>query len=106
MLSLGLTGGIAAGKSLLSTRFRELGAVVIDADLLARDAVAPGTAGLAEVVAHFGPDLLLPDGSLDRPRLGALVFADPAERQALNDIVHPRVRAAAQALKRDAGPGP
>lgn len=105
MLSLGLTGGIAAGKSLLSTRFRELGAVVIDADQLAREVVAPGTAGLAEVVAHFGPHLLLPDGSLDRPQLGSLVFAEPAAREALNAIIHPRVRAAAQAQKDQAGPG-
>ncbi|MHA7304665.1 dephospho-CoA kinase [Arthrobacter sp. TMN-49] len=105
MLSLGLTGGIAAGKSLLATRFRELGAVVIDADQLAREAVAPGAVGLAEVVAHFGPHILLPDGSLDRPLLGSLVFTDPSERQTLNAIIHPRVRAAAQALKNDAGPG-
>ena len=105
MLSLGLTGGIAAGKSLLSTRFRQLGAVVIDADQLARDAVAPGTTGLSAVVEHFGAHLLLPDGSLDRPQLGSLVFADPAAREALNAIVHPRVRAAAKALKDSAAPG-
>lgn len=105
MLSLGLTGGIAAGKSLLSTRFRELGAVVIDADQLARDVVAPGTAGLAQVVAQFGQNFLLPDGTLDRPKLGSLVFADPSKRQALNAIIHPRVRTAAQLLKDQAGPG-
>ncbi|POH72365.1 dephospho-CoA kinase [Arthrobacter glacialis] len=105
MLSLGLTGGIAAGKSLLSTRFRELGAVVIDADQLAREVVAPGTPGLAQVVAQFGQNFLLPDGSLDRLKLGSLVFADPSQRQALNAIIHPRVRAAAQSMKDQAGPG-
>lgn len=104
MLSLGLTGGIAAGKSLLSTRFRELGAVVIDADQLAREVVAPGTQGLAAVVAHFGPEMLLPDGSLNRPSLGSRVFADKAELAALNAITHPLVRAAAAALKADASP--
>lgn len=105
MLSLGLTGGIAAGKSLLAARFRQLGAVVIDADLLAREAVAPGSPGLAAVAERFGPDILLPDGSLDRPQLGSIVFADPAARESLNAIVHPLVRAAAAALKADAGPG-
>ncbi|MHA7269134.1 dephospho-CoA kinase [Arthrobacter sp. HLT1-20] len=105
MLSLGLTGGIAAGKSLLSTRFRELGAVVVDADQLAREVVAPGTPGLAQVAAQFGENFLLPDGSLDRPKLGSLVFADPSARQALNAIIHPRVRSAAQAMKDQASPG-
>lgn len=103
MLSLGLTGGIAAGKSLLTNRFRELGAVVVDADQLARDVVAPGTPGLAAVVATFGDRILSPDGSLNRPKLGSVVFADPAARESLNAIVHPRVRAAANALKADAG---
>lgn len=105
MLSIGLTGGIASGKSLLSARFRELGAVVIDADRLARDVVAPGTPGLAAVAAEFGPGVLLPDGSLDRPALGAVVFADKEKLAALNAIVHPLVRAAAAELKHDAGPG-
>lgn len=103
MLSLGLTGGIAAGKSLLTNRFRELGAVVIDADQLARDVVAPGTPGLDAVLATFGDRILSPDGSLNRPKLGSVVFADPAARESLNAIVHPRVRAAANALKADAG---
>ena len=105
MLSIGLTGGIASGKSLLSARFRELGAVVIDADLLARDVVAPGTPGLAAVAAEFGPGVLLADGSLDRPALGTVVFADKRRLAALNAIVHPLVRAAAAGLKHDAGPG-
>lgn len=105
MLSIGLTGGIAAGKSLLANRFSELGALVIDADKIARDVVAPGTPGLAAVVRHFGESVLLPDGSLNRPKLGSLVFGDPSARDALNGIVHPLVRAQAQALKDDAEPG-
>lgn len=105
MLSLGLTGGIAAGKSLLANRFRELGAIVIDADRLARDVVAPGTPGLSAVVERFGQNILLPDGTLDRPQLGALVFSDDTARQALNAIVHPLVRAAADSIKLCAGPG-
>ncbi|NVM99251.1 dephospho-CoA kinase [Arthrobacter sp. SDTb3-6] len=105
MLSIGLTGGIAAGKSLLSARFRELGAVVIDADQLARDVVAPGTPGLAAVAAEFGTGVLAADGTLDRPALGTLVFADKDRLAALNAIVHPLVRAAAASLKHDAGPG-
>jgi len=105
MFSIGLTGGIASGKSLLSARFRELGAVVIDADQLARDVVAPGTPGLAAVAAEFGPAVLAGNGSLDRPALGAVVFADPDKLKALNAIVHPLVREAAAALKHGAGPG-
>lgn len=104
MLSLGLTGGIAAGKSLLSHRFRQLGAVVIDADRLARDVVASGTPGLAAVVARFGAEVLAADGSLDRPRLGSIVFSDPQARADLNGIVHPLVRAAAAAMEAEAGP--
>lgn len=105
MLSIGLTGGIAAGKSLLAARFRELGAVLVDADRLARDVVAPGTPGLAAVVEHFGAGMLLPDGSLDRPRLGSIVFGDAGAREALNGIVHPLVRDAAREMKNHAGPG-
>lgn len=105
MLSIGLTGGIAAGKSLLATRFKDLGAVLIDADKLAREAVAPGTPGLAAVVRHFGETVLRCDGSLDRTALGSTVFGDASAREALSGIVHPLVRAAAQALKDDAGPG-
>ena len=92
MFRIGLTGGIAAGKSVAATRLAELGAVVIDHDLLAREAVAPGSVGLAEVVEAFGDVVLTPDGSLDRPGLGALVFADDDARTRLNDIVHPEVR--------------
>jgi dephospho-CoA kinase len=92
MFRIGLTGGIAAGKSVATARLAELGAVVIDHDLLAREAVAPGSVGLAAIVEAFGDVVLLPDGSLDRPGLGALVFADAAARSRLNDIVHPEVR--------------
>ncbi len=94
-MRVGLTGGVASGKSTVSAILAQLGAVVIDADLLAREVVAPGTEGLAAVVEEFGPDVLGPDGGLDRPRLGALVFADPERRRALESIIHPRVRARA-----------
>jgi dephospho-CoA kinase len=86
----GLTGGIASGKSTVSRMFRELGAHVLDADVIAREVVEPGTPGLAAVVARF-PDVLAPDGRLDRAKLGARVFADATERAALNAIVHPLV---------------
>jgi dephospho-CoA kinase len=95
----GLTGGVASGKSTVSALLRELGAVVIDADALAREVVAPGTPGLAAVVEEFGPSVLASDGGLDRARLGALVFADPARRTALEAIVHPLVRARAAELE-------
>ncbi|UTT62327.1 dephospho-CoA kinase [Microcella humidisoli] len=88
---IGLTGGIAAGKSVVSARLAQLGAAVIDADVLAREAVAPGTPGLEAVRRRFGDDVLAPDGSLDRAALGALVFADPRARTDLNAIVHPEV---------------
>jgi dephospho-CoA kinase len=96
---VGLTGGVASGKSTVSAILAELGAVVIDADLLAREVVAPGTDGLAAAVEEFGPEVLDPEGALDRPRLGALVFADPERRRALEAIVHPRVRARAAEIE-------
>ncbi len=99
-----MTGGVASGKSTVADLLRSLGAVVVDADALARDVVAPGTPGLAAVVAEFGPEMLGPDGGLDRARLGALVFADPARRTALEGIVHPLVRARAAELEA-AAPG-
>ena len=105
---IGLTGGIAAGKSLVSSRLRELGAVVVDADVLSREAVAPGSPGLASVAEAFGPAVLLPDGSLDREALGAIVFADPQRLLALNAIVHPEVQRLAGeafAAARAADPG-
>jgi dephospho-CoA kinase len=92
MFRIGLTGGIAAGKSVAAKRLTELGALVIDHDVLAREAVAPGSVGLAEVVEAFGDGVLAADGSLDRPGLGALVFADAAALSRLNGIVHPEVR--------------
>ncbi|HVQ17666.1 MAG TPA: dephospho-CoA kinase, partial [Actinomycetes bacterium] len=76
MIRVGLTGGVASGKSAVSAILDELGAVVIDADVLAREAVAPGTDGLQEVVETFGPELLTDEGELDRPAMGAIVFAD------------------------------
>jgi dephospho-CoA kinase len=105
VLRVGLTGGIGAGKSEVSARLAAQGAVVIDADAIAREVVEPGTDGLAEVVGAFGPEVLLPDGSLDRPRLGDIVFADPELRGKLNAIVHPRVAARMAELERGAGPG-
>lgn len=88
---VGLTGGVASGKSTVSAILAELGAVVIDADALAREVVARGTPGLAAVVAEFGPDLLTADGDLDRPAMGRLVFADETARRRLEAIVHPLV---------------
>lgn len=93
---VGLTGGIGSGKSAVARRLAELGAVVIDSDRLAREVVAPGTEGLADVVAEFGAGVLAPDGGLDRAALARVVFADPAGRRRLEAIVHPRVRAAVE----------
>ncbi len=90
MRLFGLTGGIASGKSTVSRMLRELGAHVLDADVIAREVVEPGTPGLAAIAARF-PNVLTPDGRLDRAKLGARVFADPAERAALNAIIHPLV---------------
>jgi dephospho-CoA kinase len=96
---VGLTGGIGSGKSEVARRLAAQGAAVIDADLIAREVVAPGTPGLAEVAEAFGPGILVPDGSLDRDRLGEVVFADPALLAKLNSIVHPRVRERMLALE-------
>ncbi|WP_412162537.1 dephospho-CoA kinase [Curtobacterium flaccumfaciens] len=93
---IGLTGGIAAGKSTVSRRWTEHGAVLVDADRLARDAVAPGSPGLAQVAERFGPSVIAADGSLDRPALGSIVFADPAARKDLEAITHPEVWRLAQ----------
>lgn len=89
---LGLTGGIGSGKSLVASMFSALGADLIDADQVARKVVEPGQPALAEIVAAFGPQMLQPDGRLDRARLGAVVFADAAARQKLDAITHPRIR--------------
>lgn len=88
---VGLTGGIAAGKSTVARCFQALGVPVVDADKLAREAVAPGSPGLAEIIAVFGSEVLLPEGTLDRKALGARVFADPVLRAKLNAITHPRI---------------
>jgi dephospho-CoA kinase len=88
---VGLTGGVASGKSTVSAILAELGAVVIDADVLAREVVARGTPGLDAVVAEFGPDVLTPEGDLDRPAMGRLVFGDDAARRRLEAIIHPLV---------------
>ncbi|MFJ4199204.1 dephospho-CoA kinase [Streptomyces sviceus] len=99
MLKVGLTGGIGAGKSEVSKLLVEHGAVLIDADRIAREVVAPGTPGLAAVVDAFGADVLAEDGSLDRPRLGSVVFADPERLAVLNSIVHPLVGARSSELE-------
>ncbi|MGA5600112.1 dephospho-CoA kinase [Streptomyces griseoincarnatus] len=99
MLTVGLTGGIGAGKSEVSRLLVERGAVLIDADRIAREVVEPGTPGLAAVVEAFGEEILAEDGSLDRPRLGALVFSDPDKLATLNSIVHPLVGARSRELE-------
>lgn len=104
MLKLGLTGGIGAGKSAVSRLLISYGAVLIDSDRIAREVVEPGTPGLAAVVAEFGPGVLTPDGGLDRPKLGGMVFGDPDRLRALNGIVHPLVRARSAELEMAAGP--
>jgi dephospho-CoA kinase len=106
VIRVGLTGGIGAGKSEVSRRLASYGAVVIDADAVAREVVAPGTPGLAEVVQAFGPEVLRSDGTLDRDRLGELVFADESLRMKLNAITHPRVGERMAELERQAGEVP
>ena len=91
MLKVGLTGSIAVGKSYVLEVLRELGAFMLDADLTAREVVAPGTKGLQMIVENFGAEILQPNGELDRAKFGAIVFADEAKRQLLNSIVHPLV---------------
>ena len=93
MYLIGLTGGIAAGKSTVAKRWVELGAIEIDADLIAREVVEPGTTGLQQIREHFGEAVINEDGSLDRASLGRIVFADHSELKALNAIVHPLVKA-------------
>jgi len=99
MLKVGLTGGIGAGKSEVSRLLVEHGAVLIDADRIAREVVEPGTPGLAAVVDAFGEEILTADGALDRPKLGSLVFADPEQLAVLNAIVHPLVGARSRELE-------
>jgi dephospho-CoA kinase len=102
---VGLTGGIASGKSTVSSLLAQLGAVVIDADALAREVVARGTPGLAAVVEAFGSQLLTEEGNLDRVAMGALVFADAEQRKVLEGIVHPLVFERIVELEQRAGPG-
>lgn len=103
---IGLTGGIGAGKSVVAARLAELGAIVVDADQLARDVVRPGQPALAEVVARFGAQVLDPSGGLDRAGLARIVFADPDALAALNAIMHPRIaQAAAGRMRRAAEEG-
>lgn len=105
MLKIGLTGGIASGKSVVASRLAELGAVLVDADVLARAVVEPGTPGLARVVEAFGADMLDAGGRLDRAKLGAVVFGNASQLAVLNGIVHPLVREAANAIIADAPAG-
>jgi len=105
VLRVGLTGGIGSGKSAVADRLARHGAVVIDSDVLAREVVDPGSPGLERVVEEFGPQILAEDGSLNRPAMGALVFADPDARRRLEQIVHPLVRARGAELERAAPPG-
>jgi dephospho-CoA kinase len=102
VLRVGLTGGIGSGKSEVSRRLAASGAVIIDADVAARQVVAPGTPGLARIAEAFGPGVLRPDGALDRERLGAIVFGDPAQLAKLNAITHPLIGQWMQAAERAA----
>jgi dephospho-CoA kinase len=103
MYLVGLTGGIASGKSVVGRRFAELGAVLVDADVLAREVVEPGTPGLAAIRERFGASVIATDGSLDRAALGAIVFGDPAKLEQLNDITHPAIWRRAKELFDEAG---
>jgi len=104
MVRVGLTGGIGAGKSAVSALLAQHGAVIVDYDLLARQAVEPGTPGLAQIAERFGPGVIAPDGTLDRPALGAIVFADEASRRDLEAITHPAIAQLAHDLEESAGP--
>ncbi|SDL62271.1 dephospho-CoA kinase [Tessaracoccus oleiagri] len=105
MPRIALTGGIASGKSTVARMLEARGVVIVDSDVLAREVVEPGTEGLDAIVERFGSSVLQPDGSLDRARLGSLVFADPAARADLNAIVHPLVRRRAEELEAAAPAG-
>lgn len=89
---LGLTGGIGSGKSAISAMFEELGIQVVDADIVAREVVEPGSTGLEKITAHFGDEILTTDGSLDRAKLRAIIFADESQKQWLNNLLHPLIR--------------
>jgi dephospho-CoA kinase len=105
MPRIALTGGIASGKSTVADMLEERGAVIIDSDVLAREVVEPGTPGLQAIVERFGAGVLTPEGALDRPALGTIVFGDNVARADLNAIVHPLVRARAEALEASAPGG-
>ncbi|MGV8896487.1 MAG: dephospho-CoA kinase [Rhodoglobus sp.] len=98
MYLIGLTGGIASGKSVVARRLAEHGAIVVDADQVARDVVEPGTPALAAIAAQFGNEVIRDDGTLDRAALGSIIFSDPAQRMVLNGITHPAVLQASHAL--------
>ena len=98
-MRVGLTGGIASGKSTVSELLAGFGAVIVDSDKIAREVVEPGTPGLAQVVAEFGPSVLTESGALDRAKLGEIVFADQGARERLNAIVHPLVGARSAELE-------
>jgi dephospho-CoA kinase len=102
MVRVGLTGGIASGKSMVADELADRGAIIIDADVLAREVVEPGTPALAAIIDRFGAEVLK-DGQLDRARLAQIVFADPLARRDLERVVHPAVRARAAELERAAG---
>ncbi|MFV0428819.1 MAG: dephospho-CoA kinase [Arachnia sp.] len=104
MTRVGLTGGIASGKTLVADELARLGAFVIDTDVLAREVVQPGTEGLRRIVERFGGDIVLSTGELDRARLGSIVFADADARADLNAIVHPRIRERVRQREREARP--
>lgn len=89
---LGLTGGIGSGKSAVSAMFEELGIQVVDADIVAREVVEPGSTGLEKITEHFGDEILSTDGSLDRAKLRAIIFADESQKQWLNNLLHPLIR--------------
>jgi len=89
---LGLTGGIGSGKSAISAMFEELGIQVVDADIVAREVVEPGSTGLEKITEHFGDEILTTDGSLDRAKLRAIIFADESQKQWLNNLLHPLIR--------------
>jgi dephospho-CoA kinase len=103
MLLVGLTGGIASGKTVVAARLAEHGAVVVDADAIAREVVEPGTPALARIAEEFGPEIIAADGSLDRAALGAIVFSDPAKLAVLNGITHPAVLELSQRRFAEAG---
>ncbi len=89
---LGLTGGIGSGKSAVSAMFEELGIQVVDADIVAREVVEPGSVGLTKITAHFGDEILTDNGTLDRAKLRAIIFADESQKQWLNNLLHPLIR--------------